>query len=524
MSVELIKDVLKLEQVIGENIAQTIVEGDILVPDTKPDITRVLSATGKVQLTKQEIGENKITAEGVTYFKILYVSEKGDQPLYSIDSSTEFKQSIDIDGVTPQMKGEVTAEVEHIDFTINNDRKIGIKAIINLASKVIEEKSIEITKDIAGIEDIQVLKESFQYTDTAGYSKSEALIKDGFEMMEEEYEIKEVLKWDLAVIERESKITDGKVIVGGVANIEFLYIDDDYDNPLKVIKREVPFTHFVEIPNIFGDMTYHLKLTPKELYYDIKENIRGERKIVEIESIIQADVKVMDTQSKEFLVDTYSPSQNLQISKKQMVLRESIGMSRSNVLLRETMDTPYGQPPISEVFSVNIRPILTDYTALENKMAIEGILEATVLYKAIEGAQSLYSFMQEIPFRYHGDLYGLNEDMEAEVDLFVEEITYNVINGEQVDVKVSIAALCKGYCNKSIDIISEIDVLEEDTNSLKQPSLTVYFMKDGDTLWNVAKRYHTTVQQIMETNQIEDPAAVKVGENIIIEKVHNFKL
>jgi len=524
MSVELIRDLFKLDQVVGENIAQTIVEGDILVPDTKPDITRVLSANGKVQLTKKEVMDNKIAVEGITYFKILYVSEKGDQPLYSIDSSTQFKQNIEIEGINSKMKGEVLADVEHIDFTVNNDRKIGVKAVINLSGKGIEEKTVEITKDLAGLEDIQVLKETFQYTDIVGINKSETLVKDNFEMDEDDYEIKEILKWDATVLERETKITDGKVIVGGVVNIELLYVDEDDENPLKMIKREVPFTHFVEIADAFSDMKYKLKLSVDELYYDIKENIRGEKKIVEIEGVIKVEAKVMDTQSREILVDTYSPSKALKITKNQIQLNENIGMNRSNVLLRETLDIPHGHPPISEVFSVNIKPILTDYSISEDKTTVEGILEATVMYKAMEGIQPLYSFIQEVPFRHYVDLEGLQEDMEAEVELFIEEVNYNVVNGEQVELKVNVGAICEAYCSKTIDVIANIEELEEEVNLTSRPSLTIYYMQPEDTLWNVAKKYYTTVQKIMETNQIEDPVAVKSGDHIIIEKVHNFKL
>ncbi|MBU5676087.1 DUF3794 domain-containing protein [Alkaliphilus sp. MSJ-5] len=524
MSVELIRDLFKLDQVVGENIAQTIVEGDILVPDTKPDITRVLSANGKVQLTKQEIMDNKIAVEGTTYFKILYVSEKGEQPLYSIDSSTEFKQSIEIEGINSKMKSEVVAEVEHVDFNINNDRKIGVKAVINLTGKGIEEKTMEITKDLAGLEDIQVLKETFQYTDIVGVNKSETLVKDNFEIDEDEYEIKEVLKWDATVLERETKITDGKVIVGGIVNIDLLYVDEDDENPLKIIKREIPFTHFVEITDAFSDMKYKLKLSVDELYYDIKENIRGERKIVEIEGVIKVEAKVMDTQSREILVDTYSPSKVLKINKKQIELNENIGMNRAHVLLRETLDIPHGHPPINEVFSVNVKPILTDYSLVVDKTMIEGILEATIMYKAMEGIQPLYSFIQEVPFKHYVDLEGLQEDMEAEVELFIEETNYNVINGEQVELKINVGATCEAYCKKVIDVIANIDELEEDVNITSRPSLTIYFMQPEDTLWKVAKRYHTTVQRIMETNQIENPVAVKAGDHIIIEKVHNFKL
>lgn len=519
MSVELVKDLFKFEQVVGENISQTIVEGDILVPDIKPDITRVLSATTKVAINKQYIEDNKIFTEGTVYFKILYVSEKGDQPLYSVDSSTEFKQDIEIEGINSKMKGEVAVEVEHTDFTINNERKIGVKAVVNLVGKAIEEKSVEITKDATGLEDIQVLKESFKYTDIVGVNESETLIKDNFELNEDDFEIREILKWDATILERDTKITDGKVIVGGMVNIDLLYVDEEYDNQLKMIRREIPFTHFVEIADAFSDMEYKLKLSVDQFYYDVKEDLRGEKKVVELEGIVKIAAKVMDTQSREILVDTYSPGKEFNITKEQIEINENVGINKANVLIRETLDIPHGHPPIAEVFSINVQPILTDYLVDVDKVIIEGILESTLMYKAMEGLQPLYSFTQEVPFRHYVELEGLSEDTKADVDLFIEEADYSIINGEQVEVKVNVGASCEAFCSKAINIISSIEEIEEADLKVR-PSLTIYYMQPNDTLWKVAKAYNTTVDQIVNTNQIEDPAFIKAGDYIIIEKVH----
>lgn len=522
MSVELIKDLLKLDQIIEENISQAIVEGDILVPDTKPDITRVLTADARVDLNKQKIGENNISIEGTVYFKILYVSDKGQQALYSVDSSTEFKENIEIENIHSQMKSEVELEVEHTDFTVNNERKIGVKAVINLTSRCIEEKTVEITKDITGLEDIQVLRESFNYTDIIGINESETLVKDHFELDQEEFEIREVLKWDATAIEDETKITDGKVIVSGRVKIGLLYVDEEYNKELKVIKRELPFTHFVEIADAFSDMEYNLRLSVRQLYYDIKENLQEERKIVELEAVVGVEAKVLDTQTKEIVVDTYWPGRQLEITRDQVELKENIGIGKLNVLIRETLDTPQGHPPISQLLSVNINPILTDFTTMEDNLIVEGILEARVMYKAIEGIQPLYSFTQEVPFRQYIELEGCKDGMEGEVDLTVEDTDYSIINGEQVELRLNLGARCEVFSRKILNIISNIEELEGDLDLESRASLTIYYIQPGDTLWKIAKKYYTTVEKIIETNKIEDPTAIKVGDHIIIEKVHNF--
>ncbi len=48
MSLELVKEAVRLNQTVGEDSTQTIVENDIIVPDIKPDIVRILLLDGDV--------------------------------------------------------------------------------------------------------------------------------------------------------------------------------------------------------------------------------------------------------------------------------------------------------------------------------------------------------------------------------------------------------------------------------------------------------------------------------------------
>lgn len=523
MLVELVKESITSDLIIGQDVTQTIIEGDILVPDSKPDIARVISVDGLIQMTKKEVGENKISTEGTIKFKILYVSDKGEEPLYSIDSSTVFKQSIPMQGVTSKMKPEVSVDIEHIDFKINNERKIAVKAVINLEGKAILENRKELTKDLAGSSDIEILKENIYYTELVGESTSEALIKDTFELEESEAGIKEVLKWNAYVVEKETKVTDDKVIVGGTLFVEVFYLTDEMESTLNIIKKEIPFTHFVEVPNAYGDMKYKLKLSVDELFTDVKENLQGERKILEVEAISKVNVKVMDTQMIDLVVDAYSPSRALQIQKELIELKESIGMNRAHMIVRESLDKPSSHPALHKLFSVHSKPILTDYSIVEDKAVIEGVLEANVIYASEEGLQPLYSFSHEIPFRHFVDIEGLKSGMETNVELFVEEIDYDILNNDQVDIRVNIGATCEAYKIKAVESIKQIEETEEVFNMADRPSLTLYFLQPDDSLWKVAKKYHTTIKQIAESNGIEDPQLVKPGDYILIEKIHNFK-
>ena len=77
--------------------------------------------------------------------------------------------------------------------------------------------------------------------------------------------------------------------------------------------------------------------------------------------------------------------------------------------------------------------------------------------------------------------------------------------------------------NKKIDKetfehITEVGEVPLDREALQQlPGLVGYIVKRGDTLWNIAKEYHTTVEAIMATNQ-KKGEELQIGEKLLIVK------
>lgn len=48
------------------------------------------------------------------------------------------------------------------------------------------------------------------------------------------------------------------------------------------------------------------------------------------------------------------------------------------------------------------------------------------------------------------------------------------------------------------------------------PGIIGYIVKNGDTLWNIAKQFYTTVEDIKEMNDINEE--VKQGQKLLIVK------
>ncbi len=50
----------------------------------------------------------------------------------------------------------------------------------------------------------------------------------------------------------------------------------------------------------------------------------------------------------------------------------------------------------------------------------------------------------------------------------------------------------------------------------KKSSITIYVVQQGDTLWKIAKRYYTTVDNLVLINEIDNPDVIKPGQKLII--------
>ena len=72
------------------------------------------------------------------------------------------------------------------------------------------------------------------------------------------------------------------------------------------------------------------------------------------------------------------------------------------------------------------------------------------------------------------------------------------------------------YRNTNLNIMNEIQTNGE--REAEDYSLILYIVKKGDTLWQIAKRYGSTVDDIVRTNGIEDANQITIGQKLFIPR------
>jgi len=327
----------------------------------------------------------------------------------------------------------------------------------------------------------------------------------------------DILRVDLKAYERETKVVDDKVIVAGVVVCSIMYFGDDEDNKINYLSHEIPFTHFVETTGAMKDMNCNIRLQASNPDYDIKEDINGDIRIIDVEAMVKIDAKIYEQREKEVTVDTYSTKKKFNIKKQEVIVTENIGENITKEIVKGLLNISGEDDTIKNIYNLNAKPILTDYRIVEDKIIIEGLLVADMLY--LSGADNeIKGIKQEIPFKTYVDADGLSEDMEIDVENILEDISYNQVDNQEVEIEAIVKNVVSINRIKKINIVTEAEEVDEEIDRKSRPSITIYIVQKDDTLWDIAKRYNATVEELISTNDILAPENIMPGEKIIIEK------
>ena len=96
----------------------------------------LLVIAGIVCIYKKEILDGKIRLDGTVNTYIMYLADSEENEVRSLNTNLDFTQIIDVEKAKPGMNLETNLSLKSIDCKVLNGRKVHIKAIIEVDSKI----------------------------------------------------------------------------------------------------------------------------------------------------------------------------------------------------------------------------------------------------------------------------------------------------------------------------------------------------------------------------------------------------
>ena len=240
----------------------------------------------------------------------------------------------------------------------------------------------------------------------------------------------------------------------------------------------------------------------------------GENRIVNVEFLVKGNVKVYSNEKVEILKDAYSPTMNIELenANKEFTLIHSI--ANSEVMAKETFAIEDKDERVGEVIAVTGHPIIKDKIIEDERVKVEGLAKTNIIYR-LAGEDLNYGILSgSIPFNTSIDIRGLRKDMSVIINPYLENIDTN-IEGNAVSVRATVGLNIKAYYKINKNYIKDVNEGVGEVKE-KKASVTIYVVDEGETLWDLAKKYNTTVAELEKLNDLNEEENIKPGCKLII--------
>ncbi|MFW6006939.1 MAG: DUF3794 and LysM peptidoglycan-binding domain-containing protein [Halanaerobiales bacterium] len=153
--VEVERELLRVEDVVGEDTEFETITGNLNVPAEKPDIERVLEVSGRILEFEAMTENDGVMIEGVVEGDILYVADVPEaefqQPVHYFEGTLNFDNFVQIPGTESDMNNYVEVEVQRTSYNVLNTRTVEFTAVLRKFAKVTEFRQLEIITDVVVI-------------------------------------------------------------------------------------------------------------------------------------------------------------------------------------------------------------------------------------------------------------------------------------------------------------------------------------------------------------------------------------
>ena len=483
-----------------------MVEGDMIVPDSKPDILNTICTSGVVCVYKKEVLDDKVRIDGNINTYITYLADDAQDKVRGINTSLDFSETIQVPNAKEGMEASVQTKLKSIECKVINGRKIGIKATLEIDIKIYEKEDIEIVNDIQNAEGIQMLKEDLKVNSLVGMGENKIYVKDTI-TIDNVDNLAEVLKTDIAITDKDIKVSYNKILAKAEAKVRIMYLTED--NRVNLIQAKIPVVGFIDIPNVMEENICDLNYEIKNVV--IKPNAAEEHSIyIEIELGVSAIV--YEEKQINLIQDLYSPCENLEFNKKKITTITGKKCRKETKQIREKVEIE--DMGNKRIIDVDVIPMIEKQENLNNKIVYTGGLEINFVLASDDLQMEIRN--SRIPFEYTLDDVPDSENVNNRLDIEVANQDFIVQDGGVVTSNIDLLMDNNMYRSTNINIMDEIQTNGE--RAEQDYNLVIYIVKKDDTLWKIAKNYGSTVEDIVRTNGIEDENKIMPGQKLFIPR------
>lgn len=472
-----------------ETACRTTIEqeetAEMIVPDARPDIFQVVDGETRLLLQRKEPQEGKAEFSGLLKTTILYRPE-GEGGLQTMEVTLPFSASPELSCITRRSVLRVTPRVLSTDVHLLNPRKVLVRVGCCLELEVFSPQVLSPASFVEDAEGYGVRQRpgTLQSLVTVCAQEKDFTYSDVLTLPAGRPDAVELLRTRTECGCSEAKVIGSKLVFKGEAVLKLLC--KDQEGGVFTADFHLPYSQIMEVGECSEDSLCALEL----FFSDVKcALVEGEQRSFQVDLALQAQAVLREQVEVPVLTDLYSTGYALEAERSVLPTLRLVQQDQAQETLREVLPL---QEEATGILDVQVRLGRLDQSQEGKDLALKQQAELMVLYETGEGpagVKKTITVAHRIP---EGGAMHCHYRSEL-----LREPTA-VLTEEGVEVSFPLAFYWMLLEKGSTEAISHVTLGEPWEEAADQPSVVLRAVRNGESLWDVAKAYRSSDGAIME--------------------------
>ena len=495
-------------QLVEKNraFAQITLDDDYIVRDNKPDVLRVIYSKGDVYLEDVKVGNQVVWITGKLKFSTLYLSDDENHRLDSVTGEVPFQEKLVMDEVEDRDELSTDIHIEDLSIGIINSRKLMIRAVLNMSVQNLEEEDCAFCCEIKE-EEAEQKKREVSMLCLVEQTRDMVRMQKEVLLPNSRTNIGEIVFYQVDFRNEEIVLQEDKIVIQADAQVWVLYRSES-TGEYECFETTAPVNGEISCNSLLGDEIFWTNVTPREIDVEPRSDYDGEARMLGLDLTMEVEVQIYREEFCEILEDAYSLKKELVMEREEIPYHQLLVKNVSKIRLMEQAYLEQNQERILQICG-NSGDITIDHIQKkENGVQIEGVLNVHILYHTTDDSMPYAHASSQVPFEQFMEIEGMKENSSIWMDKKIEQLQVNLLDNMEYEIKaileIGVLAMTKEYVS---NIVSIEEAPMDMENLQKQPGMIGCVRKEGEALWDIAKRYHATEDNIIE-----------IGDKVLVVK------
>ncbi|MGN0347336.1 MAG: SPOCS domain-containing protein [Lachnospiraceae bacterium] len=515
---ELKKELIHLEKEYPAVTSQFAIEEDIIIPDQKPDILEVLLHKSTLLITGFRIMEQHVNISGIFRYSVLYTPEDDPSTMDALQGEIPMEESVFVEGLENTDFVQINANVEDMAVRIINSRKCNLHALISLSAVKSEIYDEEIPVGIAcDAPAFSPLDEETQeqanstitqicpmdYLELCTFKKDICRIHEEVKLPDSFPNIASILWNHVAMNDVEIVPVQGQINFSCNLQIFFLYLCQGEDRSIRYLETTIPYQTALECPGSEANYIPNINFLLTSANFEIRNDSDGEPRGVSLDQVFDFHIRLYQEKTISCLTDLYNCRKKCLITRKNIRIPSLCTHSFTRCTVKGTT-TFNGQAQNNLQLIYPSSHLVTDTPVIQDdNITITGFLEVQALYVENQESPVYSSLPAKIPFQHTIAIADICSDAMSAISVNLDKVSISSVSNNELEIKANVCYEVLVHSAEEKNMICEVTYVDYDKEKDNElPGIVIYFVRSGDTLWDIGKTYRIPTEEIKRENEL----------------------